>query len=51
MLLHDLEESDDDLAAGPDQDLSLTTLLSIVEGLKAVGEDAHADHLVCSIGK
>lgn len=42
--LHDLEELDNDLGAGADKDLPLATLLSVVDGLQAVAEDADADH-------
>ena len=39
VLLHDAEELDDDLGAGPDQDLSLSGLLGIVNGIERIVED------------
>ena len=42
--LHDLEELDNDLGAGANEHLPLATLLSVVDGLQAVSEDANADH-------
>ena len=46
MLLHDLEEPDDDLGARSDQDLSLAGLLGIVDALERIVEDRGSDHLV-----
>ena len=42
--LHDLEELDNDLGAGANEHLPLATLLSVVDGLQAVAEDADANH-------
>lgn len=42
--LHDLEELDDDLGAGSDQDLALAGLLGIVDGVEGVVENGSADH-------
>jgi hypothetical protein len=42
--LHDGQELDDDLGAGPDHDLALASLLSVVDGLEAVIEDGCLDH-------
>ena len=36
MLLHDLEELDYDLRRNPDEDLSLTSLLGVNQGVKTV---------------
>ena len=44
MPLHDLEELDNDLGARADEDLPLAALLSVVDGLQAVAEDADANH-------
>ncbi len=45
MLLHDLEELDDDLRARSDKDLALAGLLGVVEAIKRIVEDGSADHL------
>lgn len=45
MTLHDLEELDNDLGAGADQDLTLASLLGIVDRVKGVVENGSADHL------
>lgn len=45
MLLHDAEELDDDLGAGADQDLTLATLLGIVDALKSIVQHANTDHI------
>jgi hypothetical protein len=42
--LHDLEELDNDLGARANEDLPLSTLLSVVDGLQAISEDANTDH-------
>lgn len=42
--LHDLEELDNDLGAGSDQDLALAGLLGIVDAVKSVVENGSADH-------
>lgn len=42
--LHDLEELDDDLGGRSDQDLTLASLLGIVDGVERVVEDGGADH-------
>lgn len=44
VLLHDLEELYGDLGARAYKHLALTTLLSIVDGLKGISENAHANH-------
>lgn len=44
MLLHDTEELDDDLGTRSDHDLSLSSLLSIVDRLEAVIEDRCSSH-------
>ena len=44
VLLHALQELDRDLRDGSDQNLPLTSLLSVVEGLEGVGENVHSDH-------
>lgn len=47
MLHHDGQEADDDLGAGPDQDLALAAFLRIVDAFQRVGEDVHAHHGAC----
>jgi hypothetical protein len=37
--LHDAEELDDDLRAGSDEDLSLSRLLGVVDGIERIVED------------
>ena len=49
MLLHDGQEPDDDLAAGPDEDLALSGSLCIADVVEAVAEDGYADHAIESI--
>jgi hypothetical protein len=44
VLLHDVQELDNDLGRGPDEDLSLATLLGVVDGVQAVVENGSADH-------
>ena len=43
--LHDLEELDNDLGAGADQDLTLSSLLGVVDGVERIVEDGSADHV------
>merc|ERR1719258_787657 len=58
VLLHRLQEFDDDLRARSDQHLALAALLGVRDGLEAVREDAHSNHdcwravcrLRCSVG-
>ena len=47
MLLHDSEELDDDLGAGPDEDLALASLLGVVHGVEGIVEDGSLDHFGC----
>lgn len=49
MLLHDLEELDDNLGDGADQDLTLTTLLSIIDALESIVQHADTHHLKISV--
>lgn len=44
MLLHDLEELDNDLGGRSDQDLTLASLLGIVDALESVVENGGSDH-------
>lgn len=44
MLLHNMEELDDDLGRGSDEDLSLPGLLGVVDGVEAIVEDGSLDH-------
>lgn len=44
MALHDLEELDDDLGGRSDHDLTLASLLGIVDGVESVVENGSADH-------
>ena len=39
MLLHNTEELDNDLGAGSDEDLSLSGLLGVVDGVERIVED------------
>lgn len=39
MLLHDLQELDNDFRRGTDQDLALASLLGVVDALEAIIED------------
>jgi hypothetical protein len=39
VLLHDREELDDDLGAGADEDLALSRLLGVVDGVERIVED------------
>jgi len=39
VLLHDTEELDDDLGGRSDQDLSLSGLLSVVDGIERIIKD------------
>jgi hypothetical protein len=50
MALHDLEELDDDLGAGSDQDLTLAGLLGIVDGVEGVVENGSANHFGGVVG-
>ena len=45
VLLHDRQELDDDLGAGSDQDLTLASLLGVVDGLERIVEDGGFDHV------
>lgn len=44
VLLHDTEELDDDLGGRTDQDLSLSGLLGVVDGVERIVEDRSLDH-------
>lgn len=44
MLLHNAQELDDDLRRRPDEDLSLTGLLGIVDGVEGIVENGSLDH-------
>jgi hypothetical protein len=44
VLLHDLEELDNDLGGGADQDLTLASLLGVVDALKRVVQNGGSDH-------
>lgn len=48
--LHDLEELDDDLGARSDQDLTLASLLGIVDGVESIVENGSADHFGGVVG-
>ena len=45
MLLHHLQELDNDLGTGANQDLALATLLGIVDALERIVQDGRADHV------
>lgn len=44
VLLHDTEELDDDLGRRVDEDLSLSRLLGVVDGVEGIVEDGGLDH-------
>ena len=44
MLLHHLQELDNDLRARADQDLALASLLGVVDGIERIVEDGSFDH-------
>lgn len=44
VLLHDLQELDDDLGGGAQEDLALASLLSVGDRLQGVGQNGHAHH-------
>lgn len=44
MTLHDGQEFDDDLRGRSDHDLTLASLLGIVDGIEAVVENGSLDH-------
>lgn len=44
VLLHDTKELDDDLGGRTDQDLSLSGLLGVVDGVQRIVEDGGLDH-------
>lgn len=44
VLLHDLEELDNDLGGRSDQDLALASLLGVVDALESVIENGGSDH-------
>jgi hypothetical protein len=44
VLLHDAQELDDDLGGRTDQDLTLASLLGVVDGVKRIVEDGSLDH-------
>jgi hypothetical protein len=46
VLLHDGQELDNDLGGRSDEDLSLASLLGIVDGVQAVVKDGSLDHFV-----
>ena len=45
MLLHNTEELDNDLGAGSDEDLSLSGLLGVVDGVERIVEDGGLNHV------
>ena len=47
VLLHALQELDDNLGGRADQHLALATLLSVGHRLQGIGQNAHAHHLDC----
>jgi hypothetical protein len=44
VLLHDSKELDDDLGGRSDEDLALSGLLGVVDGVKRIVEDGSLDH-------
>lgn len=49
VFLHDAQELDDDLGAGSDEDLTLASLLGVVDALESVIEDGSLDHFGGSV--
>lgn len=47
VLLHGLEETDDNLGSGSDQDLTLSSSLSVHDSIKGIVQNTHAHHF-CS---
>lgn len=45
MLLHDGQELDDDLGRRTDENLSLSTLFSVVDVVKTIVQDGNSDHI------
>lgn len=45
VLLHNLQELDNDLGRRSDQDLALASLLGVVDALESIVENGGADHL------
>jgi hypothetical protein len=45
VLLHDLQEADDDLRGGSDEDLSLSGLLGVDHRVKAVSQNGDSHHV------
>ena len=46
VLLHHLEELDDDLGAGADHHLTEAALLGVADALESIGEHTDTDHAV-----
>ena len=46
MLLHDAEELNNNLGGRADKDLSLSGLLSVIDGVERIVEDGGLDHFV-----
>ncbi|KAH3658684.1 hypothetical protein OGATHE_006408 [Ogataea polymorpha] len=44
MLLHNLEELDDDFRRRSDKNLSLSSLFSVVDGVESVGQNGGSSH-------
>ena len=44
VLLHDVQEADDDLGGRTDQDLALAGLLGVVDGVERIVENGSLDH-------
>ena len=44
VLLHDAQEFDNDLGAGSDENLTLASLLGVVDGIKRIVENTGLDH-------
>ena len=52
VLLHNLEELDNDLGGRADQDLTLAGLLGVVDAVEGIVQDGSADHFGgCEIGR
>lgn len=47
VLHHDGQEAHNNLGAGPDEDLTFPTLLSIVDAFESICENVHAHHDAC----
>ena len=50
MLHHDTQKSDDDLRRRADDNLALSSLFSIVDGVQRTSQNAHTNHVWAILG-